>query len=121
MLKFGNKLDWKQKILDNKWNEKSGFEIRQLKSMIENFEKNNLNVSKCIIKARALEIILENGMLSINPANIFQCRIVGNGLMRELQRSWHDDYIDRGFLFNEIKKSTILGLNFNILQRERIN
>lgn len=108
MLKFGNKFSLKKEILKNVWNENSGFEIQQLRTMIESFEKNNINVSKSIIKAKALEIILENGMLSVNPANIFQCRIVGNGLMRELQRSWHDEYIDQGFLIDEIKKANEL-------------
>ena len=105
MLKFGNKFSSKKEILDNVWKENSGFEIRQLREMIVSFEKNNINVSKSIIKAKALEIILENGMLSVNPANIFQCRITGNGLMRELQRGWHDEYIDQGFLVDEIKKT----------------
>lgn len=105
MAKFVSSSNLKEEILKNDWNVKSGFEIQQLRSMIESFEKNNLNISKNIIKARALEIILENGMLSVNPANIFQCHIVGNGLIRELQRSWHDDYIDQGFLINEIKKA----------------
>lgn len=108
MLKFGNKISSKKELLDNNWKENSGFEIQQLREMIEGFEKNNINVSRNIIKSKALEIILENGMLSVNPANIFQCRITGNGLMRELQRSWHDEFIDQGFLADEIKKANEL-------------
>lgn len=72
------------------WNTESGKEPAELYKEALKIEKNLAGEPKITVKARIIEHLLDNAMLSVNPHEWFADRINDGGIMLRLRQAWQE-------------------------------
>ena len=71
------------------WIEESGISLEELEREVASIE--NTFSSKAIVKAKTLELILNQARLAVCPEDIFQNHLMGGGLMVDQRNRWQNE------------------------------